>query len=224
MSDSEFPAGAAASARTAPANPPLRLAPRSQAGRGAPTTPRLVTLVGIAAITAAVSLVASPGLPGVLGAILALLMLAIAAIDMRHFVIPDELSAAAFGLAFVALWADDRAAPLRVVLDAAAMAVVRAAALALVFLLLRELFRRLRGRRGLGLGDVKLGCVAGAWLDWNTIPVCVEIAALGALAFHLVRQLRRGRDLRAAARLPFGPFLAPAIWLCWLLQAAWAGA
>jgi leader peptidase (prepilin peptidase)/N-methyltransferase len=180
-----------------------------------------VTLVGIAA--AAVSLVAAPGLPGVLGAILALLMLAIAVVDMRHFVIPDELSAAAFGLAFVALWADDRAAPLRVVLDDAAMAVVRAAALALVFLLLRELFRRVRGRQGLGLGDVKLACVAGAWLDWNTIPVCVEIAALGALAFHFVRLLRRGRGLRAAARLPFGPFLAPAIWLCWLLQAAWVG-
>jgi leader peptidase (prepilin peptidase) / N-methyltransferase len=152
--------------------------------------------------------------------VLAILMLAIAVIDLRHFIIPDELNAAAFGLAFAESWAVGRARELRTILEGAAMTAVRGAVVALVFLLLRELFRRLRGRQGLGLGDVKLAGVAGAWLDWTTMPICIEIAALAGLAFHLARRLGSGRPLRTSAKLPFGLFLAPAIWLCWLLQAA----
>src|SRR4029077_10141433 len=44
------------------------------------------------------SFVASPDLPGMFGAALALLMLAIAISDIRHFIVPDALSASAFGL------------------------------------------------------------------------------------------------------------------------------
>jgi leader peptidase (prepilin peptidase)/N-methyltransferase len=182
--------------------------------------PRLLTLGVVAGLAITASLFVSPGLPGVIGAALALLMLAIAIIDMRYFVIPDELNAAAFGLAFANCWASDRGSVLRILLEDAAMTAARGAVLASIFLLLRELFRRLRGRQGLGLGDVKLAAVAGAWLDWTTMPVCVEIAALAALTFHLMRQLRRSRELWASARLPFGPFLAPSIWFCWLLQAS----
>jgi leader peptidase (prepilin peptidase)/N-methyltransferase len=90
--------------------------------------------------------------------------------------------------------------------------------LALSFQVLRAGYRRLRGREGLGLGDVKLAGVAGAWLDWTMMPVAVEIAALSALVAYLLRVWIRRRPLRAAGRLPFGLFLAPAIWLSWLLQ------
>ena len=54
--------------------------------------------------------------------------------------------------------------------------------MAAAFFGLWALYRRLRGREGIGLGDVKLAGVAGVWLDWPTIPVAVEIAALAALA------------------------------------------
>jgi leader peptidase (prepilin peptidase) / N-methyltransferase len=70
--------------------------------------------------------------------------------------------------------------------------------------------------RGIGLGDVKLAGVAGAWLDWPSIPIAVEIAALAALAVCLVRWLAFGRAISATTRLPFGLFLAPAIWIAWL--------
>ena len=58
------------------------------------------------------------------------------------------------------------------------MALLRGAVLALLFLGLRVLYRRVRGRDGIGLGDVKLAGVVGAWLGWVTIPIAVEIAAL----------------------------------------------
>jgi leader peptidase (prepilin peptidase)/N-methyltransferase len=98
-------------------------------------------------------------------------------------------------------------------------ALLRGAVLGMCFLALRAFYYRFRGRQGIGLGDVKLAAVAGVWLEWTTIPIVVEIAAVAALAGVAIRQRARGRPLRALALLPFGLFLAPAIWLGWLLQA-----
>ena len=70
----------------------------------------------------------------------------------------------------------------------------------------------------MGLGDVKLAAVAGVWLDWASLPLVVEVAAVSALAAALYARLR-GAGFDLSARLPFGAFFAPAIWICWLLTA-----
>ncbi len=142
-------------------------------------------------------------------------MLAIAAIDASHFIIPNSLNAAAFGLA---LGHAVVAAPDLPVLTAVAMTLLRGAALALMFLALRAGYSRLRGRDGIGLGDVKLAGVAGAWLDWPSMPIAVEIAALAALAVYAFRHFVFGEAIQATSRIPFGLFLAPAIWLAWMLE------
>jgi leader peptidase (prepilin peptidase) / N-methyltransferase len=175
-------------------------------------------LVALAAVTAALaacaaSLIAAPGLPGWLGAGLALIMIAIAAIDARFFIIPNELSAAAFALALV-----NAAVLAPGVWGALGLALLRAAVLGLLFYGLRALYRRLRGREGLGLGDVKLAGVAGAWLDWMSIPIAIEIAALAAISVFAVRYYAGGRTLDTAAKFPFGLFLGPGIWLGWLIE------
>ena len=50
------------------------------------------------------------------------------------------------------------------------------------------------------------------------LPISIEIAALTALAAYVFRQRKRARVLRAAGRIPFGAFFAPAIWLGWMLD------
>lgn len=176
-------------------------------------TPEAITIGIASASSLAASLIALPDARGAAGAGLALLMIAIAAIDARRFIIPDELTVAALALGLVAaaLQADGAA------VAALGLAALRGIVLAGAFWGLRALYRRLRGHEGLGLGDVKLACVAGVWLDWSTIPVAIEIAALSALAVLAVRYFRDGRTLRATTKLPFGLFFAPAIWLGWLL-------
>jgi leader peptidase (prepilin peptidase)/N-methyltransferase len=72
----------------------------------------------------------------------------------------------------------------------------------------------------LGLGDVKLAAVAGAWLDWLTIPIAIELAAFAALSAYLFRHLAFGKAISATQRFPFGTFFAPAIWLSWILETA----
>jgi leader peptidase (prepilin peptidase) / N-methyltransferase len=171
--------------------------------------------IGFLAVAAGIaSVVVAPGLRGLLGAALALSMLAIAVIDASQFIIPNGLVAIALSLGLVHAGVADSAAPM----EGIALAALRAAALALAFMLLRVGYAWLRGRQGIGLGDVKLAGVTGAWLDWQTIPIAIEVAALSALALYGLRQWTLRRPLHWTSRLPLGLFLAPATWLGWLLE------
>ena len=176
------------------------------------------SLIGAAALlVVAASLYAAPGIAGLAGAGLGLIMLAVAVVDARLLMIPDELSAlaVALGLADVGFerWRDMPAPALD--------ALIRAAATAAVFFAFRLAYRRLRGREGMGLGDVKLAGVAGIWLDWPGLPIAVEIAALGTLGFVAWRLIGARRAPDPSAKLPFGAFFAPAIWMCWLTERWW---
>jgi leader peptidase (prepilin peptidase)/N-methyltransferase len=179
----------------------------------------IAALGAVAAAAVIVSVTVAPGLAGLLGAALALDVIAIAAIDARRFIIPDELTLAALVLGIANAGLDPWPEGWSAVFSSIGAALLRGAVLAGCFFALRALYARLRGREGIGLGDVKLAGAGGVWLAWSTIPVAIEIAALAALAVYVVRQLAGGRVMSATARMPFGLFLAPAIWLGWLLEA-----
>ena len=102
--------------------------------------------------------------------------------------------------------------------EAAAEALARGATLGAVLLAVRAIYAKARGREGLGLGDVKLAGAGGLWVGWAMLPVIVEIATLSALAVFLIAPRLAGRPARWNARLPFGSFLAPAIWATWLIE------
>ena len=174
-------------------------------------------LVLVAAGAVYVSIITAPGAIGFLAAAFALVMLAIAVIDQRSFIIPNWLNAIGFGLALVYAAAREP----NMIAQAIAIAALRGLALALFLFTIRAVYAQIRGRQGLGLGDVKLAFVAGAWLDWLMIPVAIELAALAALSAYLWRRLVLGQSISPTSRIPFGLFFAPAIWVCWLLEVRW---
>jgi len=178
-------------------------------------TVEIIVLAGVAAGGIAASLMLVPDWRGVAGAGLAVLMVAIAGVDARRFIIPDELTATALalGLVYAVIGETDE------LVQALAWSALRGAVPALAFLGVRAVYGRLRGREGIGLGDVKLAGVAGVWLDWSIIPIAIEIAAVAALGAYMIRHLYFGRAVRPTTRLPFGLFLAPAIWIGWILEA-----
>lgn len=146
-----------------------------------------------------------------LSAPLAGCLLAILVVDARHFYIPDMLSLplVAAGLVLAALgW---RVAPL----DAA----IGAAAGYLALWSVAVLYRALRGREGLGLGDAKLMAAGGALLGWTALPLLLLLASFCALATVLAMRAL-GARADAATAIPFGPFLAFGIWLLWLYPVA----
>jgi len=168
-----------------------------------------------------ISIAAAPGFVGVCGALLALLMMAIAVSDLRRYIVPDYLTLAGLGVGLLHAAAGHAAGHEPV--WAIAAAGMRGAIVGGAFLILRQGYARLRGRQGLGLGDVKLAGVAGVWLDWSALPLAIEFAAVTALGAYLIRHLVFRRPLLANEWIPFGFFLAPAIWICWLLQVAVLG-
>jgi leader peptidase (prepilin peptidase) / N-methyltransferase len=180
-----------------------------------PAASRWTVITLITTGAAGFSIAVSPTLTGLLGACLALIAVIIAASDARYFIIPDEAIGAALALAAVNAAVTEPQA-IAVSIGSAGL---RGALLALGFWLLRFIYARLRGCHGIGLGDVKLASVAGAWLDWPMIALVVEMAALASLAFYSLRQLINGHEIRAMSRIPFGLFFAPALWVAWLCQA-----
>ena len=175
----------------------------------------LIGVAGFGAVLA--SLAAAPGRLGAAGAALAALTLAIAVVDRRRLVIPDELNALAFVVGLATAGLTSEAPPGEAVLNA----LLRASLMFGAFFAFRAGYARVRGIEGMGLGDVKLAAVAGVWLNWADLPIAVDIAALSALASALLGRIS-GKEYGPAAKLPFGAFFAPAIWICWLF-AAWRG-
>jgi leader peptidase (prepilin peptidase)/N-methyltransferase len=145
--------------------------------------------------------------------ILAVSMAAIAIEDARRLRVPDSwnLVAALTGITAVALQAQPGLWP---TLTAIGLAALQAAICGGAFLLVREVFFRLRGVEGLGFGDVKLAATAGIWLGWQLFAVTVTLAALATLLW-VALQTAASRGWPADRKIPLGAFLAPAIWVCW---------
>lgn len=130
-----------------------------------------------------------------IGSGLALVLVFVAAFDLRTLRIPNAavLLVAGLGAMASALRGD----------------VVESAWGALVILVvlggLASLYRRARGRTGLGLGDVKLAAALSLWAGPLLSPIALSGACVLALAWAATR---RSTDVR----IPFAPFLSVGFW------------
>ena len=79
------------------------------------------------------------------------------------------------------------------------------------------IYERVRRRRGLGMGDVKLVAAAGAWLGWPYLSWLVLLAAALALVMLLVMRAR-GTMVTATTPLPFGAPLSAAFFALWVVR------
>ena len=156
-----------------------------------------------------------------LSALILWLLLALASCDLLWFRLPNILSATLVlaALAWAGLTQTGRIPPpphplLPHSLGEALIGGVIGAA---IFWLIRICYQHLRGRAGLGLGDVKLmaglGALCGPWL----LAHLMLLAALMALAGAVIGARRGARALKASRALPFGTALCTAAALIWLL-------
>ena len=173
---------------------------------GAAIERRYPIIEAAAALVGLVSALAAPGWEALAAALLGWWLLLLAVLDVEHYWLPDQLTwpLVALGLLATALFAPP-------------LLINHAIGAAVGFVLLwgvAAAYRRLRGRHGLGGGDAKLFAAAGAWVGWQDLPLVLLGAAVTALVAALILH---GRDKDfLTKRLPFGAFLAPAIWLVYL--------
>jgi leader peptidase (prepilin peptidase) / N-methyltransferase len=168
-----------------------------------------IVIEGLCALIGGTAMLFAPGQAGFTGALFGWLLVALAALDLKHFWLPDRLTGS---LALVGI-ASGLAGFAPSLLDRAIGASAGYATLAFIAMM----YRRFRGREGLGGGDPKLLGAIGAMLGWQALPFVV-LGASGVGLLFIGSQLANGRKVQAADRLPLGALMALAAFPLWLLQ------
>lgn len=164
-------------------------------------------VAGMALAVLAVWVAQSP-LHMVLGALWLWLLMGLVLCDLAAFRLPDGLTGPLFLTGLLMAWED----PGRDLWGALVGAAIGAGA----FLALRIGYRMLRGREGLGLGDVKLMAGIGAGLGAMALPIVTLVAAVLAMGMAGVMALWRGARPEGDLAIAFGAYLAAAAGLVWL--------
>jgi leader peptidase (prepilin peptidase)/N-methyltransferase len=124
--------------------------------------------------------------------------------DLKHRILPDELTLGLIvaGLIFALIGPRDLV-----------LACIGGLIGGSVLWALRDIWLKTKGEEALGLGDVKLLAGIGTFMDPFALPEIVFWAATGGIGLALLMALRPNRD----PEIPFGATLGAA---CWLYLAA----
>ncbi len=125
-------------------------------------------------------------------------MIVLAMIDLEHYILPDLITKTGIvvGL-FLQLWLPWRS------LKEAMIGVALGAG---VLYALAKVWLWWKGVPGMGMGDVKMLAMIGAFLGWQGVVVTLFLASLSGSLIGLGLMLRGRLDLQS--KLPFGTFLA----------------
>lgn len=140
-------------------------------------------------------------------AIFGWLLLPLAILDFWHLWLPNRLLAllVVVGIIFAPLSGSSITSTDRAIGGIAGFATLE---------IVRQLYRIVRRKEGMGAGDPKLLGVLGVWLGWQLLPITVLIASVSGLAVALLSG--RGRE-QESVEYPLGTFLAVAAYIAMFL-------
>jgi leader peptidase (prepilin peptidase)/N-methyltransferase len=137
--------------------------------------------------------------PGIILMLFAVALMVMIVVDIEHYIIPDSIHVVLLPLGL--LYHLVNSTPWEEVAGGFAMG-------AGIGLLLHHGYRVIRGKEGLGFGDVKFLAVAGLWLGYAPIvPFLFLSGVLGVVTGLIWRALGKGPIF------PFGPSLAISLFL-----------
>lgn len=134
-------------------------------------------------------------------------LLALAVMDARFFYLSDLLTLPLIPAGLAVTW---WLAP-----DDVINHVVGTSAAFLLMGSLAWAYRRIRGRDGLGFGDVKFMAAAGAWLGVAALGSVLLLAVCVSVLLLLAGRLS-GQRIDGTTPVPFGTGIAAGLWLTWL--------
>ncbi|HSX20122.1 MAG TPA: A24 family peptidase [Gammaproteobacteria bacterium] len=156
-----------------------------------------------AALAAAVALRFSVSWQTVAGCILSYVLIVQAAIDLRHTIIPDEVTLPALWIGLLL--------SIQFVFVNSTDAIIGAVAGYMFLWLVYWSFFWATKKEGMGYGDFKLLAMIGAWLGWQMLPFTIlcssiigSVIGVGLIFLHKKKRVKR---------IPFGPFLSMAGWI-----------
>ena len=119
------------------------------------------------------------------------------AIDLRHRILPNVITLPGIVVGFVASW---------FLPPGWVSSLIGILAGGGVLLAIAEAYYRTRGQEGLGMGDVKMLAMIGAFLGWQLMLLTLVLASFAGSVVGVGLLAARRGSMQAA--LPFGTFLA----------------
>ena len=123
-------------------------------------------------------------------------------IDLKHFIIPNELTYPLMIIGFLKSFDPN--------LNAAVFpnflnSLIGGVFGYIIIWLIIFIYKKLRNKEGMGLGDAKLLSVIGFWFGWLSIPFVIFFSSAVALLVVIPDVIKNKKNL--SSQIPFGPYL-----------------
>ena len=134
-----------------------------------------------------------------------LIYLMILFIDLKHFIIPDILNYGIIVLAIIKNFLPN----LDLIFTQDIMLSLAGGIVGYLSIwLIIYLYKQIRKKEGMGLGDAKLMAGIGFLFGWQSIPLVLFIASLLALLVAMPSLMEKKKSLKS--KIPFAPYLITA--------------
>ena len=138
----------------------------------------------------------------VLLAILSIFFIIIFFIDLKHYIIPNELTFPLMAIGFLKSF--DPNLNQTIFPNYINSLIGGLVGYSIIWLII-FIYKKIRNKEGMGLGDAKLLAVIGFWFGWLSIPFTIFISSVVALILLIPSILKKSRGM--ASQIPFGPYI-----------------
>jgi leader peptidase (prepilin peptidase)/N-methyltransferase len=150
-------------------------------------------------ISVALLLKLGPSLEYVFFMLFACSLIAIAFIDLHHKIVPDVISLPGIVVGFAFSLLPFTPLPWRDSL----IGIVGGGGF---LLMVAIFFEKMTGRQGMGMGDVKMLAMIGAWMGWKALPFVILVSSVAGSLIGGTVLIASRQGVRT--KIPFGPFLS----------------
>tara|TARA_B100000927_G_scaffold107143_1_gene86640 strand:- start:5 stop:769 length:765 start_codon:yes stop_codon:yes gene_type:complete len=123
-------------------------------------------------------------------------------IDLKHFIIPNEITYPLMVIGFIKSF--DPNLNMDLFPDFMNSLIGGLFGYMIIWLII-FIYKKLRDKEGMGLGDAKLLSVIGFWFGWVSIPFVIFFSSTVALLSALPDLIKNKKNL--SSQIPFGPYI-----------------
>ena len=134
--------------------------------------------------------------------ILSVFFIIIFFIDLKHFIIPNELTFPLMLIGFVKSFEPNLN---QTIFPNYINSLIGGVFGYLIIWLIIFFYKKVRNKEGMGLGDAKLMAVVGFWFGWTSIPFTIFISSFVALFFAIPSLIKKNKNM--TTQIPFGPYI-----------------
>tara|TARA_Y100000590_G_scaffold82335_1_gene91691 strand:+ start:166 stop:843 length:678 start_codon:yes stop_codon:yes gene_type:complete len=134
--------------------------------------------------------------------ILSIFFIIIFFIDLKHFIIPNELTFPLMVIGFLKSFDPNLD---QTIFPNYINSILGGFIGYFLIWLVIFVYEKIRKKEGMGLGDAKLMAAIGFWFGWVSIPFTIFISSLVALIFVMPSLLNKTR--KVSSQIPFGPYI-----------------